>query len=55
MAHVDLKIVPSRATGATYTWPTPVCALVKGAYTTAGVCETAVVEGVIAGKARMQC
>lgn len=40
MAHVDLKMVFKQGDSATYTWTTPVCALVKGAFTlTAGVCE----------------
>jgi len=40
MAHEDLKMVSEQGDSATYTWPTPVCALVNGAYTlTAGVCE----------------
>jgi hypothetical protein len=53
MAPVDLKMVPSRATGATYTWPTPVCALVKGAYTNGGSVRELQWSGVQAGKARM--
>lgn len=37
MAPADLKMIPRQGDSATFTWPTPVCALVKGACTqTAG-------------------